>query len=893
MFWRGLALKRLEPDLGAQARSVAELLPYETVLEDLERPVVVLDGGSLGLVWELQPLEHEVLPNAQLEQLCGALAGTVQAIVDPDVVFQVISESRPGWTFEGPSWLTTPETTAQDVVAHRVEAIRSRAGRDAPAARTMARKVYLTLRLQGSALKSRWRFLPESVDASLDRRARALAERVARLAEHAQVVEDGLMSAGWQIRRCDASAVLELLRVPWHDEDALQQGAATLPFNPERRLAEQVATGFCRMAPHGVQVGRDTWEAISWLDQPPQVYFGLFALLLELRTPHRMVVNVRPCLRDGDLAISAQVLKPATDERGVRHREELQEVERRRAFGEQLVCVSVHLFVCSEGVDLDTVAQDGVGRTLATRLSVVSRVPFVHEETFASGLVILCQPLAYTPDAGGKTFRERRVLTGALGPYLPVFGGYSGTLGGSFAPRRVHTQLVVSRAGDPIWLSCRDASTAPHLAVLASTGGGKSFYMANLMTAELAAHPDSLIFIIDAITSYRVFGEVMGADRGFTFVRPPESFPNIFLGELDEIRVQVIVGILCTAITLEDAHVRLTSEHRQLLAAALNKAAEDALLDAGTAFEDGQLAEREGVSRRVPRLSNVVDNLVSEAERLQLSVDTAMFLRNKLGAYYGHGAYARFFDQDAVQGQESPTPQVTLYDLERVAGDPVLATLSMVCCIAEILRHIRRPENRGRKGMLVVDEAGVLAANSAELERFIKDAWKTFRKLGYICAGLTNEVDDFREKAGPRTMWANSPNKVILRLSSTEAEKLGLADESRGIPRLVSDPHLQKLAASLRMSPGVYSQGLWIAEGASGTWLYEPTGYDYWLAASRPEEVESFTDCAYALGGPRSALHWLVEHHPYGIRDAHGDLIPFHRDMVAPVLERAGSKGGA
>lgn len=869
------------PSLGAQARSLADVLPYETVLEG-ERPVVLLDGGSVGVVWELEPVEHERLPDAQLAAWAETLGGIVQQVVDPAVVFQVITEVRPARRIAGPAWRVAPVGPAQKVVAQRLAFMEGRAEADAPAVRAMDRRIYLTLRVEGTALKvARFSWWPESVERAVERQAGAVETLLAQLGEHAQVVEEGLSAVGWRWKRCGGDALLTLLRGQWNDAGMLDgDSAASLPYNPEVRLREQVGRGTVRMAPRAVEVGTDTWEALSWLEQPPHVYHGLFAVLLQLGVPHRCVVNLRPCTRDGDLAVSAQVLKPATDERGVRHREELQMVERRRAYGEQLVCASIHLFVRNEGVSMDRVAGVGLGRSLANRLSVVTRIPFFHEHTFCPALMLLCQPLCYTPETGRLTSRERRVLTGVLGPYLPVFGGYSGTMGGAFAASRTPTQLMLSRAGDPVWLSCRDASTAPHLAVLASTGGGKSFYMVNLMTAELAAHPDSLCFIVDCITSYRVFGEVMGERDGFAFARPPESFPNIFRGAFDDERAQVITGILCTAITLEDETVVITSEHRQLLAAALKKTYRDVRLDASTRFEDDLLVEGTVEGLAVPRLSGVVDNLLPVAEELGLSAEVAKWLRNKLGAFYGAGAYAKFFDQEAVEVAEAATPRVTLFDLERVADDPTMSTLTMVCCIAEILRHIRRPENIGRKGMLVVDEAGVLASGSAELERFIKEAWKTFRKLGYLCAGLTNEVDDYREKPAPRTMWANSPNKVLLRLQATEVEKLGLADERRGIPRLIADPHLRELAGSLEMRRGVYSHGLWISEEGTGTFCYEATGYDYWLAASKPVEVQSFFEACVALGSAWRALVYLAEHHPSGVRDATGEEVAWSAELL-------------
>ena len=141
--------------------------------------------------------------------------------------------------------------------------------------------------------------------------------------------------------------------------------------------------------------------------------------------------------------------------------------------------------------------------------------------------------------------RERRVLTSSLGPYLPLFGGFRGQT----EPHH-RVQLMHSRGADPLWLERPAERDRPHLAVLASTGAGKSFFLANLLVAEAAAHPDALIFIIDSLTSYQVFGEVVGEDGGFSLVRPPESSPNVWEGELTPERLGVLVGLLRAALGL-------------------------------------------------------------------------------------------------------------------------------------------------------------------------------------------------------------------------------------------------------------------------------------------------------------------------------------------------------
>ena len=426
-----------------------------------------------------------------------------------------------------------------------------------------------------------------------------------------------------------------------------------------------------------------------------------------------------------------------------------------------------------------------------------------------------------------------------------------------------------ARAGNPVWLSARASTTAPHIAVLGSTGAGKSFFLANLLMAE-AAVEDSLIFILDSLTSYRIVGEVLGEDGGFAFRQPPESFPNMWTGSLSPDRLSVLVGVLRAAMTLLDDTFRLTAEHDQLLEGAIRKAFADAELDSATTFTDGVFVEA-GVNqlRRLPRLTDVANALPEVAETLGLERETAAVLRRKLNPYFGDGRYAAFFDAQEMAPTETATPRVTLYDFGRME-DPVPRTLTLMICIAEIAREVMRPENKGRPGVLLIDEAGVLLnGSSPELEKFVRTAWKTFRKLDVSCIGSTNEPADYQELRGPRSIWANSPNKVLLPMKLDDLELAVLGNVAVGQPKLLNDPLVAELVKSLQKRPGQYSQGVWVAEETRGTFTYIPTGHDTWLAASRPLEVGVFLDVATQLGTKRHALEWLSTEFPGGVPKGH------------------------
>ena len=83
-----LALEKLRPlkpydFLRAQPTSFADVLPYEGFL-DLERPTCLLSDGALGIVWELTPLPHEVMEQAEMTRAVETVAWRTSIITPSD-----------------------------------------------------------------------------------------------------------------------------------------------------------------------------------------------------------------------------------------------------------------------------------------------------------------------------------------------------------------------------------------------------------------------------------------------------------------------------------------------------------------------------------------------------------------------------------------------------------------------------------------------------------------------------------------------------------------------------------------------------------------------------------------------------------------------------------------
>ncbi len=872
------------PDVAsAQPRHIGDILPYEAVFEHEGCTMVLLEDGSLGVAWSMGLVGHEALTGQQLTYQLASVVQALDAVAGEKATCQLIWDSSPSSRFAVPTYDEKPETYAQRIMSERFGMIRKLAENRGGDLRCMHRQLWLTLRWQREGRlgldEEMPGFFAGTPSSTLEATAARLSQDVRELREAITLLEEGLRTAGVAARRCDAKAFLALVRSGHHSVAARERGFAA--FNPAEPLGTQAAVEFVSCTPFGIQLGDDdpdTLQVLSWAQKPVHAFDGMMAYLLQIPEPIRVVLTVRGCKSLDDLSQKEFFLRFALDAVGKRQYKEITETQTRLAHNEKAYWVGLHLVVRNSGCTLEQLQTRNAGQLVANRLRQWIGIPFVVETHAAPLMYRQCLPLGYTPTSGIYTRRERRVLTTELSKYLPVFSGFPGV--------ETKTQMMLSRAGEPIYLSSRDSPTSQHMAVLATSGGGKSFWMANYLCGDRALHPTSLDFILDNKTSYEVLAKVFGEEGQYLLAKPPATFPNIFLGALDDDRLRVIVSILRTAIVLASPQAELTAEHSMILSEALRKTFEANYVDARTLFVDGKLVAKPAESVHVPRLSQVVDKFIQVCEEKSIPLEYASWLRAKLSPFCGQGPYANIFDREVIASAEAPTPAVTLIDLDGVAEDPILCTLTAQICISDILRQVKRKENVGRTGRLIVEEAGVLGSRNPELVGFVQTAWKTFRKLNYTCIGLTNEVDDYRLKDAPRTIWQISPTKVILPMSPDERAKAASEDRVTGVPRLIGSDHHVELIASLRKRDGVYSQGLWIGDTV-GTFTYAPTGYDYWLAASKPEEVTTVDRLAAAIGGAHpywEAVSWLARHKPFGFRTEDRRVRPMTDAEIAEAV---------
>lgn len=885
-------LERIRPTkphdfLTKEIESFEQYLPYVSYL-NLDRPTCLLNDGSLSVMWELTLIPHETCDHDTLVRKLE----TLTQLFDSDnqnLSFQIIFDSEPSLFVKGEDKLTLGVTTPECILSNRIEYIQNISLNKNSPIKLMHRKVYLTVRYarqNNFALKS----FVERNSSELESESLEFACISQSISQICRTIEYNLTHAGISFKVLNQNEFLFHFRDIFHSTESRKSNTTLRSQYQENKiLSGQILKEFIEITPNAIGVGDDTWEVLSWIDQPSTVYTGLTTKFLSLQTPCQIILNIRKCLDVSDLERKRFFLKNAMDSFGELQREEIKHTQDRIARGESLLFVSMHILVRNCGLSASDTQQNGIAKQLISQLKTLTQIDFIYEKYAAPAIFLMSLPFGYSHLCAGISGREQRVLSRNIAPYLPLLGGFKGT--------KTPMQLMIGRAGDSVWLNPFDTQTSPHVAILAGSGAGKSFFAQNMMMSFLAVYQAQkpLIFIIDKKTSYEIFARVIGEELGSQIIKPPEYFPNIFKGSLDEYRLPVIVGILKTAISLVSQTARIESVEEMLLSQAIETTFEQQYLDAATEFKDGVLQDKIQGKIQIPRLSDIVDNLFPVCGKLQIAKSVAENLTQYLSSFLENGAYRNLFNKIEYDELDPKTPTVSLFDIDAITSHPVLSTLTTQMILSEILRQIRRPENIGRAGMLVIEEVGVLAQGSKELVQFITDAWKTFRKLGFACVGLTNEVDDYVKKEGAREIWNVSSNKIILKMTSNDLQK-ALHGEVE-YPPLINDALYGNIIGSLKKEDGHYSQGFWWSDEAQGSFTYIPTGFDYWCSASKQIEVQTVYEVSAIFSQNNhkkpffEAITFLANHFSNGIRDVHGALRKLTHEEITQIIEKAHIRG--
>ena len=772
---------------------IPELLPYHSY--DPDGRVFVQADGSLGLAWELAPVECDTLSETAL----GALARRIEALLgllpERSAAQVILLSDR---KVDLAPWLgaTTEGGLLRDLAEARARATGEFEIRHEGALfAARALRLVLTLRTfpawERPGLGEGLRFA-FSGGRSIEAKFRAAYAREKRpLLERAEAAENLLAQAAIPCRRMDLADFRALVY------GILNPGrAAPVPPDDGRALLrEGLAFTHAEIEEASVRLGAAEHAVLSVREAPRETWAGMLPLEAAL---------------DGITVFNLEV-PPAEEVR------KFLAAKKRLAFcqlsgGDDKVDVSA---MKREVEDVTAEIFVEGARVYSARIHVVTRGPadaavnafsragmeLVRETSLAGSLFLQSLPLAYDPANDRSLRRGRRMLGLNLAHLLPFYGAFRGTPSPDL--------LLVNRRGEPVTFSFFDSTVAPHGIVAGVSGSGKSVLANNLILS--VARRGARVFVLDRGNSYRKLCETLGGTYVEFDPRAPRSVNPCGTGLDEEKKIFLtdIVAEMCS-----QGQRELSVVERSLVARSVVRA-----------FE-----------RAGPREVLVGDILRAlEADPEPAAHDLAICL----SLFAGDGPYAGFFDRPAAPDEGG---LLTVYELGEIAKRKDVASVLLMGLIHRITDYARA--HLERQKYLIVDEAWTLL-RTATTASFLEDVLRTYRKLNASALMVTQQVSDFEGRTG-EAIRANAPNRFFLQQTpETVLSMERLLDLS---------PEEKALLGKVRTVKGRFSEMLVQSTETRGIARLVPDRLGYWISTTDPKDNLRLQALVREKGGLREAL---------------------------------------
>lgn len=514
-------------------------------------------------------------------------------------------------------------------------------------------------------------------------------------------------------------------------------------------------------------------------------------------------------------------LNNAIGENASRFRDEVLSFEKEFVNGEGLAQVSVAVIV------KDPKILSNVQRILTQS----TETEWTVERFGASKLILDSLPLNHNPPLMKNVGRTLSLPLSAVSSLIPLT---SGALSYNLEKKLQYSTSEGILSG----FDLRDTPGC-HTAVIAGTRSGKSFLVNDMLQQYLKSEKPPIISILDKRASYETLTKYFG---GKTIAFSLESlqrtdFPfHPFAGPLDDAHLEFLssyIGLLAE-LSRPDSPVYATD--KVIIANALKFA------------KDSAHASNKFVSSKAEDITLTMSEIVSALGKVK--GEEARLIASRLTPYYGAGVYAKYFDRESnPSSNEAP---ILSFDLDGLECDKLLQCAISQAVLGQVLTRMRAASQSGKWGILLIEELGVLGDGIPSLASFIADCWKTMAKLGVVCIGVTNDIEDYLNKPAAKAVWNNSPNKLYLRMTSDQIRSL--VTKSENGPAIVSG----KLAELLPCLRTVASQGsdfILEAEGKLSPLKHKPSSNSYWIASSKHEDVLKIKELEKIM-----PIHSVIDH---------------------------------
>lgn len=826
--------------------SLSALLPYADYLAD-DR-IFIMKDGSLGAIFAIELLEHEAMNAAGIVSAVNSLKSwlslpencSMQIVYDQQMLSphdQVLTKLA--------SMEQQGHPVSEALFQERLRTLTAACSTDLPLA-PFSRQAYASIRYYPRFLsKSRGRGAVSRSEATL---FRTTQEFIRELLTFKHLLADFEHASAVPLRSIDASELIDQLRRFFNPVSYYRREFAR--YNPNLPISEQIIFSAPVLDYAGIQrEGRKT-RTISLKTSPLYSYPGGMAYFTRLPFPYRLSLAFSFPNRTKSkqfFDIKEFFLQNTPSARARRQREEVLEVQERLARDDRCLFMTFNVIVDGES----EAELDHKTRAIVSVFHQDLECEAIKESDIGLGLCLNSLPLCYSPKADFSAQRFIRILRSDAVKFLPVFDSFRGLT--------QPDQLYLSRERNLVRFSLLENETSNHTIVLADSGSGKSAFVIDCVQAIKRKAPEPLVFVIDKKSSYLMASEYYDADLTvFDFDRELPFSP--FRGQFDEGKLAFLTHLLVAAIKLTSPSFEVESDHRTALTKALRLAHERKTQQAGLRYIDGELVDADASEDIEITMAEVIAELGAlPSQREYESFEPLVAeLIQKLKPFYGDGTYSRFFQGSTATRGKSKL--FFIYDLDALDADPVLQTLMSMAVMDEITRIIKLPANKGRMGLIVLEELGRLGQDPT-VARYVVDWAETLRKYGYWLIGLSPRPSTYFELEAGRALWSVADNFVFLQMSADNVNYITKNSD-------ILDEADAQIVKSLRTVRGKYADVFYTNKKKSrkGAFRFFQTALDCWLAPTNSRDAGAAQAALQAFPGERwQALQYLATAFPDGV----------------------------
>jgi conjugal transfer ATP-binding protein TraC len=383
-----------------------------------------------------------------------------------------------------------------------------------------------------------------------------------------------------------------------------------------------------------------------------------------------------------------------------------------------------------------------------------------------------------------KTMASRQFST-----LLPLFADWKGT--------GTPVQNMISRNGQLQNICMFDSTTNFNSVVAASSGSGKSFFVASMIMSYLSC--GGRVWVIDVGRSYLGICSLVGGD--FIHFGPDT---NVCLNPFELVEnyqeeSDLLVGLV---IAMAAPTQKLTDQQ----IANLRRIMSDCWDSFGRGMTIDHIEER---------------CLASDDQRIR-DVGEQLF------SFSSKGEYGRYFNG---KNNVSFRNRLTVLELDDLQGREHLQQVVLLQLIFQIQQAAYFGDLEQRK-LTIVDESWSLLSKG-EVGHFIEHGFRRFRKVGTSATVISQGIEDFHSSSVGRAIVENSANMYLLRQKGDSIQRL--KKESK-LP--MSDGEFD-LLKTVHTSPGNYSELFFITEYGRGIGRLIVDPFQQLLFSTKAEDVQA------------------------------------------------------